>query len=155
MAEGSSKPRRLTVFAEVAAVLALVVAIVGMIVAVLAYEHDKEVAPTGAVATPVATVTQFTRDTQGSPPEQPDSQSLLGDIAVILVVGAVAAWLLYMIWTQWMPFSVYFVLGLSATILAMVIVVAWVMTGSVQWALICGGAVVGVSLISIARLYSS
>lgn len=152
MAQGSPRPRRLTVFAEIAAVLALVIAIVGVVVAVLAYEHDKEVAASEAVSTPVVTVTQFTTDERENGSQPPDNESLLGDLAILLVVGVVAAFLIYKIWVDWLP-SFSAVIFLSIAILAIDAAVAWIIGGSPSWALYSGGALLSVSIIAICRKF--
>ena len=53
MSDGSRRPR-LTVLAEISAVLAVLLAVVAIVIAYLAYQHDREVAATGTPTTSVS-----------------------------------------------------------------------------------------------------
>lgn len=95
MAEDSPRPRRLTVFAEVAAVLALVIALVGVIIALLAYEHDKAVeggsvaaTPVVTVTTPVVTITTYVPAKESKPTESPATLEAGPDpLGIAIVLG--------------------------------------------------------------------
>lgn len=105
MADEPAKPRRLTVYAEVAAVLALVVAIVGVVVAVFALEHDKEVAAGDSRATPLVTVTQYTQNTDNQNPEDANSSSpgfwsATGVVALTVLTGLIAGFLVFKSWEE-------------------------------------------------------
>ncbi|MEV6038616.1 hypothetical protein AB0L65_46230 [Nonomuraea sp. NPDC052116] len=142
MTQGSPRPRRLTVFAEIAAVLALFIAIVGVVVAVLAYEHDKEVAASEAVPTPVVTVTQFTTDERVSPSRHTDAQPVLEDSTIVLIAGIVAMGLLYFIWAKLILLPDYILISLSLLFVLMVPTVAWFVTGSETWVVLSFSAAV-------------
>ncbi|MEU4235486.1 hypothetical protein AB0F17_65425 [Nonomuraea sp. NPDC026600] len=104
MADEPAKPRRLTVYAEVAAVLALVVAIVGAVVAVFAFEHDKEAAAGGSRATPLVTVTQYVPNTDIQKPEASSSSpgfwSATGVVALTILTGLIASFLVFKSWEE-------------------------------------------------------
>ncbi|GGT33057.1 hypothetical protein ACFFV7_33620 [Nonomuraea spiralis] len=103
MADEPARPRRLTVYAEAAAVLALVVAIVGVVVAVLALQHDKDVASGNSTATPAVTVTQYVRNTPGQDPDEAGSSSsgfwgVTGIVVLTILSGLVAGVFVFMSW---------------------------------------------------------
>ncbi|MFI6793463.1 hypothetical protein ACIBG4_39660 [Nonomuraea sp. NPDC050383] len=105
MADDPAKPRRLTVYAEAAAVLALVVAVVGVIVAVLAFDHDKEVAAGNPGATPVVTVTQYAPRSGDQNPKDADSSSpgfwsVTGVAILTMVTGLIAGFLVFLSWEK-------------------------------------------------------
>ncbi|MFI7438718.1 hypothetical protein [Nonomuraea indica] len=103
MADEPARPRRLTVYAEAAAVLALIVAVVGVVVAVLAFEHDKEVATDKPGARPVVTVTQYVPNAD---PQEPDGSSpsgfwgVAGTVILTVLTGALSSFLVYLAWEE-------------------------------------------------------
>ncbi|MEV0388403.1 hypothetical protein [Nonomuraea sp. NPDC050643] len=105
MADEPSRPRRLTVYAEIAAVLALVVAIVGVVVAFFAFEHDKEAASGNAGTTPAVTVTQYVRTTDSARPEDAGSSSpgfwgVTGVVILTVLTGVLAGFLVFLSWEE-------------------------------------------------------
>ncbi|MBB6346230.1 hypothetical protein ACWGH8_37385 [Nonomuraea muscovyensis] len=105
MADEPAKPRRLTVYAEAAAVLALVVAVIGVVVAVFAFEHDKEVATGSPGATPVITVTQYVPSRDAQEPEKTSSSSPgfwggVGVVVLTILTGLFSSFLVFMSWEE-------------------------------------------------------
>lgn len=105
MADEPAKPRRLTVYAETAAVLGLVVAVLGVVVAVLAFEHDKEVAGGSSGATPVVTVTQYVQNSDSQESKKADSSSpgfwgVVGVVVLTIVTGAISGFLVFISWEE-------------------------------------------------------
>jgi hypothetical protein len=103
MADEPAKPRRLTVYAEAAAVLALVVAVVGVVVAIFAFEHDKEVAAGSSGATPVVTVTQYVQNGDNQESKNADSSSpdfwrAAGRVVLTILTGIISSFLVFMSW---------------------------------------------------------
>ncbi|MET8008215.1 hypothetical protein [Nonomuraea glycinis] len=105
MADEPAKPRRLTVYAEAAAILALVVAIVGVVVAAFALQHDKDVAAENSGATPAVTVTQYVQRTESQNPQDAASASpspgfwgVVGVVVLTLISGLIAGVLVFLSW---------------------------------------------------------
>lgn len=120
MADEPAKPRRLTVYAEAAAVLALVVAVVGVVVAVFAFEHDKEVASGNPGATPVVTVTRYVPNADHQEPEKAGSSasdfwSVAGTVILTVLTGALSSFLVFMAWEE-LLISDFIVFLVTATI---------------------------------------
>lgn len=105
MADEPARPRRLTVYAEAAAVLALVVAIIGVVVAVFAFQHDKDVAAENPGAAPAVTVTQYVQKTENQNPQDADSSSpgfwsVVGVAVLTLLTGLIAGFLVFISWEE-------------------------------------------------------
>ncbi|MEV1168697.1 hypothetical protein [Nonomuraea sp. NPDC049784] len=105
MADEPAKPRRLTVYAEVAAVLALVVAIIGVVVAVFAFEHDKEVADGSQGASPAVTVTQYATNSGIQKSDKDDSSSsdfwrVTGVVILTILTGLISSFLVFTSWEE-------------------------------------------------------
>ncbi|MFG1961439.1 hypothetical protein [Nonomuraea sp. NPDC049028] len=140
MADEPAKPRRLTVYAEVAAVLALVVAIVGVVVAVFAFEHDKEVADGGQGATPVVTVTQYSPKVGGQESAEADSSSsgfwgAAGVVALTIITGLISSFLVFKSWEE-LVISDFIVILLNAAIAGMHTFVLSLMGITLIWAIV-------------------
>ncbi|MEU8151878.1 hypothetical protein [Nonomuraea sp. NPDC048901] len=139
MADEPAKPRRLTVYAEVAAVLALVVAIVGVVVAVFAFEHDKEVADGGQGATPVVTVTQYSPNVGGQESAEADSSSgfwgAAGVVALTIITGLISSFLVFKSWEE-LVISDFIVVLLNAAIAGMHTFVLSLMGIALIWAIV-------------------
>ncbi|MEU7839216.1 hypothetical protein [Nonomuraea sp. NPDC049129] len=140
MADEPAKPRRLTVYAEVAAVLALVVAIVGVVVAVFAFEHDKEVADGGQGATPVVTVTQYSPKVGGQESAEADSSSsgfwgAAGVVALTIITGLISSFLVFKSWEE-LVISDFIVILINAAIAGMHTFVLSLMGITLIWAIV-------------------
>jgi hypothetical protein len=141
MADEPAKPRRLTVYAEVAAVLALVVAIVGVVVAVFAFEHDKEVADGGQGATPVVTVTTHYSPQVGSQESaEPGSSSsgfwgAAGVVALTIITGLISSFLVFKSWEE-LVISDFIVVLINAAIAGMHTFVLSLMGITLIWAIV-------------------
>ncbi|MEU7744274.1 hypothetical protein [Nonomuraea sp. NPDC049158] len=139
MADEPAKPRRLTVYAEVAAVLALVVAIVGVVVALFAFEHDKEVADGGQGATPVVTVTQYSPNVGSQESAEPDSSSgfwgTAGVVALTIITGLISSFLVFKSWEELVISDVIVVL-ITAAIAGMHTFILSLMGITLVWAIV-------------------
>lgn len=105
MADEPAKPRKLTVYAEAAAILALVVAIFGVVVAMFAFQHDKDVAAENSGSTPAVTVTQYVQGTESQNPQDaasasssPSFWSVVGIAVLTLLSGLIASFLVFLSW---------------------------------------------------------
>ncbi|MGW0192422.1 hypothetical protein [Nonomuraea sp. NPDC003201] len=135
--------------------LALVIAIVGVVVAVLAYEHDKDVAASEAAPTPVVTVTQFTTDERVIPSRHTDAQPVLEDSTIVLIAGIVAMGLLYFMWAKLILLPDYILISLSLLFVLMVPTVAWFATGSETWVVLSFSAAVVCGMLVFIKALSS
>ncbi|MEV1239429.1 hypothetical protein ACIBO2_20355 [Nonomuraea sp. NPDC050022] len=140
MADEPAKPRRLTVYAEVAAVLALVVAIVGVVIAVFAFEHDKEVADGGQGATPVVTVTEYSPKAVSQESAEADSSSsgfwgAAGVVALTIITGLISSFLVFKSWEE-LIISDFIVVLINAAVAGMHTYVLSLMGITLIWAIV-------------------
>ncbi|MEV6150521.1 hypothetical protein AB0L53_09280 [Nonomuraea sp. NPDC052129] len=140
MADEPAKPRRLTVYAEVAAILALVVAIVGVVVAVFAFEHDKEVADGGQGANTVATATHYSPKVGSQETAEADSSSsgfwgTAGVVALTIITGLISSFLVFKSWEE-LVISDFIVVLINAAIAGMHTFVLSLMGITLIWAIV-------------------
>ncbi|MEU8403183.1 hypothetical protein AB0C28_49090 [Nonomuraea sp. NPDC048892] len=141
MTQGSSRPRWLTVFAEAAAVLALLVAVVGVVIAAFAYEHDKDVAGEKAEAVPVITVTRYVSDTPetGRQADQTTEPSFVIFLKIvgIVVLAILSAKLVHWIWDEAIgPFFMCVISSFAAG--ATLAYLSWILIVPLGWAILIG-----------------